>query len=94
MLTRLEVDGFKNLHDFKADFGPYTCVVGKNAIGKSNMFDAIAFLSHLTKETFSQAAVHLRAEQGDIQELFGRKDQAKRFMSFAAEMIVPPHSER
>ncbi len=90
MLTRLEVDGFKNLHDFKADFGPYTCVVGKNAIGKSNMFDAIAFLSHLTKETFSQAAVHLRAEQGDIQELFGRKDQAKRFMSFAAEMIVPP----
>ncbi len=30
MLTRIEVDGFKNLVDFSLDFGPYTCIAGEN----------------------------------------------------------------
>ena len=41
MLTRLEVDGFKNLVGFALDFGPYTCIAGPNGAGKSNLFDAI-----------------------------------------------------
>ena len=28
MLTRLKANGFKNLVDFKLDFGPYTCIAG------------------------------------------------------------------
>lgn len=28
MLTRLEVDDFKNLVNFSLDFGPYTCIAG------------------------------------------------------------------
>ena len=53
MLTRLEVDGFKNLVDFKMDFGPYTCIAGPNGVGKSNIFDAIQFLALLTESTIN-----------------------------------------
>ena len=47
MLTRLEANGFKNLVDFALDFGPYTCIAGANGVGKSNIFDAIRFVSLL-----------------------------------------------
>ncbi|MEH2437635.1 MAG: AAA family ATPase [Nostoc sp.] len=45
MLTRLKVSGFKNLVDVDVRFGPFTCVAGANGVGKSNLFDAIRFLS-------------------------------------------------
>ena len=41
MLTRLRVKGFKNLVDVEAHFGPFTCIAGANAVGKSNLFDAV-----------------------------------------------------
>ena len=41
MLTRFQVQGFKNLLDLDVRFGPFTCVAGRNAVGKSNLFDAI-----------------------------------------------------
>jgi AAA15 family ATPase/GTPase len=37
MLTRLEVQGFKNLLDVSIDFGAFTCIAGANGIGKSNV---------------------------------------------------------
>ena len=43
MLTRLKVDGFKNLVGVDVRFGPFTCIAGANGIGKSNLFDAIHF---------------------------------------------------
>ena len=43
MLTRLEVDGFKNLVDFTIDFGPLTCIAGPNGIGKSNISTPFTF---------------------------------------------------
>lgn len=92
MLTRLEVNGFKNLVDFALDFGPYTCIAGANGVGKSNIFDAIRFLSLLTECTINQAARQIRnagEETGDIADLFFF-DGAQRGdrMQFAAEMIV------
>ena len=60
MLTRLEVNGFKNLVDFSLDFGPYTCIAGPNGVGKSNIFDAIRFLSLLTEHTINAAALQIR----------------------------------
>lgn len=91
MLTRLEVDGFKNLLDFTVDFGPFTCIAGPNAIGKSNVFDAIQFLSLLADKTFVEAAAELRtpgAPSVDLASLFwaGAADGA--LMSFGAEFIV------
>ena len=92
MLTRLEVDGFKNLVEFSLDFGPYTCIAGPNGVGKSNIFDAIRFLSLLTDHTFNDAALQIRnagEESGEIEDLFFYgAGQRRRIMKFAAEMIV------
>ena len=92
MLTRLEVNGFKNLVDFSLDFGPYTCIAGPNGVGKSNIFDAIQFLALLTECTINQAALQIRnsgEDTGDIADLFfNRGDRFNRRLEFAAEMIV------
>lgn len=94
MLTRVEIDGFKNLVDFSLDFGPFTCIAGQNAVGKSNLFDAIRFLSLLTDHTINEAAFLIRgtgSESSDIRDLF-RIGQNGRTESFkiSAEMIVDP----
>jgi AAA15 family ATPase/GTPase len=60
MLTRLEVDGFKNLLGLRVDFGPFTCVAGENGTGKSNVFDAIHFLSLLSDQPMMDAAQQVR----------------------------------
>jgi predicted ATP-binding protein involved in virulence len=56
MLTRLKVSGFKNLVDVDVRFGPFTCIAGPNGVGKSNLFDAIAFLSALAEKPLIDAA--------------------------------------
>ncbi|MGN6245739.1 MAG: AAA family ATPase [Motilibacteraceae bacterium] len=97
MLTRLEADGFKNLLDFAVDFGPYTCIAGPNAVGKSNIFDAIEFLSLLADHPFMEAALRLRSigSRGtDPRTLFwGSADGETLPMRLAAEMIVPDEVE-
>ena len=98
MLTRLEVHGFKNLVDVQAEFGAFTCIAGANGVGKSNVFDAIEFLSHLASEPFADAARRVRGPSGerggDPRDLFwdGHRDR-DRVMRFAAEMIVPRQVE-
>jgi len=97
MLTRLEADGFKNLLDFHVDLGPYTCIAGPNAAGKSNFFDAIEFLSLLSEHPFLEAAQRLRStgsRGADPKTLFwqGRNGIQSR-MKLAAEMIVPGEVE-
>jgi predicted ATPase len=93
MLTRLEADGFKNLLGFECDFGPYTCIAGPNAAGKSNIFDAIEFLALLADHSFMEAAQLLRAvgpRSGDPKTLFWDAGSgATPRISLAAEMIVP-----
>ncbi len=93
MLTRLKVSGFKNLVDVDIRFGPFTCVAGANAVGKSNLFDAIRFLSALADNTLIDAALSVRDEAGqtaNVRSLFHRVgDEYAETMSFEAEMIVP-----
>jgi predicted ATPase len=60
MLTRLEVHGFKNLINFSVDFTPFTCIAGPNGVGKSNVFDAIRFLSLLADYPLMEAAQRIR----------------------------------
>lgn len=92
MLTRLEVKGFKNLLDVSADFGPFTCIMGANAVGKSNIFDVVELLSHLADEPFFEASRRIRsgAGRGDPRDLFwdGYSDEPRE-LELAAEMIVP-----
>lgn len=93
MLTRLEVDGFKNLFGVAVDFGPYTCIAGPNAVGKSNLFDVIEFFSLIADHPFMAAAQRIRSagdRVGDPRTLFvvdGRDVPPQ--MTLAAEMIVP-----
>ena len=93
MLTRLEVDGFKNLVDFKVDFGPCTCIAGPNGIGKSNIFDAIHFLSLLADRSIIEAATLVRTATGDFEgldDLFFRSRTIQRdSFRIAVEMLVP-----
>jgi predicted ATPase len=92
VLTRLEVDGFKNLLGFTADFGPYSCIAGPNAVGKSNIFDAIEFLSSLASSSLMGAALDVRITRdrsGDPRTLFWADGDKVREMSLAAEMFVP-----
>jgi len=68
MLTRLKVDGFKNLVDVDVSFGPFTCIAGVNGVGKSNLFDAIAFLGALSGKPLMDAALSVRSEGGRTSE--------------------------
>lgn len=94
MLTRLKVSGFKNLADADIRFGAFTCIAGINGVGKSNLFDAIQFLSALADLPLIEAALSVRDDSrknSDIRSLFlriGEKYTDK--MSFEAEMIIPP----
>ena len=93
MLTRLKVSGFKNLVDVDVRFGPFTCIAGANAVGKSNLFDAIRFFGYLANDTLMNAALAIRAEEGrtgDIRDLFHRSgNQYADKMILEAEMIIP-----
>jgi predicted ATPase len=93
VLTRLEVDGFKNLLGFSATFGPYTCIAGPNSAGKSNVFDVIEFFSLLADHSFMDAALQLRSIGtwgSDPRTLFWN-DRTKDTpdMKLAVEMILP-----
>ena len=94
MLTRLKVRGFKNLVDVDVRFGPFTCIAGANGVGKSNLFDAIQFLSVLADKTLLDAASAIRSggeKYPDVRGLFNRSgNKHAENIYFEAEMIVPP----
>jgi AAA domain, putative AbiEii toxin, Type IV TA system len=92
MLTRLTIMGFKNLLDIDMYFGPFTCIAGPNAAGKSNLFDAIRFLALLTHHPILEAVKQLREAKGRSPQpstLFSSFFEGpKREMTFRAEMLV------
>ena len=97
MLTRLSVSGFKNLVDLDVSFGPFTCIAGANGVGKSNLLDAILFLSALADRPLLDAALSVRdqgAKTGDIRGLFHHVgDYFDEEMRFDAEMIIPQQGQ-
>ncbi|MEO8596591.1 MAG: AAA family ATPase [Candidatus Solibacter sp.] len=97
MLTRLKVDGFKNLDRVDVRLGPFTCVAGPNGVGKSNLFDAIAFLAALADKPLVEAALAVRggdARHGDVRTLFRRTGgQIAERMKFVAELVIPGEGE-
>lgn len=93
MLTRLKINGFKNLHDVDLRFGLFTCIAGANGVGKSNLFDAIEFLSNLASKQIIEAATLVRGTNGlasDARSLFSfDKNNMPLPMEFVVEAIVP-----
>ena len=97
MLTRLKVEGFKNLDRIDVRLGPFTCVAGPNGVGKSNLFDAISFLATLADKPLVEAASIVRggdSRRGDVWSLFRRSgDRVAERMTFAAEFLIPAAGE-
>lgn len=97
MLTRLRINGFKNLRDIDLRFGFFTCIAGSNGVGKSNLFDAICFLSELASMPIVLAATHVRGSNGqlsDIKSLFSVDKKGNALpMEFVVEVIVPKEVE-
>lgn len=96
MITRLQIDGFKNLVKVDIRFGPFTCIAGLNAVGKSNLFDAIRFLSDLSQKSILEAAKTIRSEgqkNADIRSIFHKyssiDEHHSNKMNFVVDMIIP-----
>lgn len=88
MLTRIEIDGFKSFEKFALDVQPFSAVVGPNASGKSNLFDALKFLSSLSKHDVRTAMQDLR---GEPEELFRQTvEKPYNLMHFAVEVLLDP----
>lgn len=83
MLTRLEVEGFKNLDRIDVRLGPFTCIAGPNGVGKSNLFDAVSFLAALADRPLVEAASTVRGGES-------RRGDA-RGVSSAARAIASPN---
>lgn len=91
MLLRLAVKGFKNLRDVDVRFGPLTCFVGTNGVGKSNVFDAIQFLRYLADSEIQHAAEAIRSPASGMfgpLDLFWAADP-NGTIEMAADMVVP-----
>lgn len=93
MITRIKINGFKSLVDSELYFGPFTCIVGANAIGKSNFFDALTFLSNLADKTIIEAIKSVRSENqkhSNIRDIFFRSGDAYMSkMTFEVDMLIP-----
>ncbi|WP_326555036.1 AAA family ATPase [Micromonospora sp. NBC_01813] len=87
MLTRIEIDGFKSFRDFTLDVPPFLVIIGRNAAGKSNLFDAIQFLSRLADDPLLEAAQQMR---GEVPDLFHRHTDSSQMpvMTFAVEVLL------
>jgi predicted ATPase len=86
MITRIEIDGFKTFDRFGVDLQPLTALVGPNASGKSNLFDALRFLSLLSLHDIRTAMQDLR---GEPEELFRRTSTGTaESMSFGVEVLL------
>ena len=97
VLTRLRVNGFKNLDRIDVRLGPFTCVAGPNGVGKSNLFDAISFLAALAEKPLLEAASTVRggdSRRSDAWNLFRRSgERVAQSMEFAAEFLIPEQGE-
>jgi energy-coupling factor transporter ATP-binding protein EcfA2 len=89
MLTRIEIDGFKTFQDFALDVPPFLVVIGPNAAGKSNLFDAIAFLARLAQGATVRQAV--REARGQLTGLLHRDSTGGQVqqMRFAVDLGWP-----
>lgn len=87
MLTRVEIDGFKSFRAFSADLLPFQVILGPNAAGKSNLFDALHLLSRLAEVDLQTAFQDLRGEPLEMFSFVG-PSKAVHEMTFAVEVLL------
>lgn len=89
MLTRLEIDGFKTFEKLDVSLSPFTVILGSNAAGKSNLFDAIKLLSNLATRDVAEALKDMRGEPLELFRQTPGEGRVKQ-MTLAAEVLVDP----
>src|SRR5579864_9228581 len=91
MLIALSIKNFKSIRQANVRFGGLTCFIGHNGVGKSNLFDAIHFLSLLAERDIFQATVEVRrtadGSYSPLDLVFGRDPRLA--IELVADMIVP-----
>lgn len=89
MITRIEIDGFKSFEGFALNLPPFAVILGPNASGKSNLFDALRLISRLATNDVRTAMKELR---GEPLELFRRLPDGRiaNRMAFAIETLLEP----
>ena len=76
MIRRVKIQGYKSLKDIEVELQPLTVIIGPNAAGKSNLFDALGLLSRVvTSRTLSEA---FKGHRGAPLEAFYYGDQGLR----------------
>lgn len=89
MITKIEISGFKSFYNFSLDLKPFQVIVGLNAAGKSNLFDALLLLSKLAEKDIRSAFQEVRGESGELFTRFPDDSIATR-MEFAVELLLEP----
>jgi predicted ATPase len=87
MLTRVEIDGFKSFENFELALPPFAVILGPNASGKSNLFDALRLLSRLAVMDVRSAMRELRGEPNELFRHLPDGSIAPR-MRFAVETLL------
>jgi predicted ATPase len=91
MLLAISVKNFKSIREARVQFGSLTCLIGHNGVGKSNLFDAIHFLSLLADRDIHRAAAEVRrmteGSNSPLDLVFGR--DADNVIELSADMITP-----
>ncbi len=68
MIRRVRIDGYKSLSNMDLKLTPLTIIIGSNATGKSNLFDALRLLSRIVSSRLLQEA--FTDHRGDPLEAF------------------------
>jgi len=77
LITRVKIDGFKNLENVELFLGPFICIAGRNGVGKSNLFDALLFLKESVDKPLLEAASMIRGADPLVNLFtFGRRTMA------------------
>ena len=95
MLVRLGIKNFKSIRDANVRFGAFNCLIGHNGVGKSNLFDAIHFLSALAQHDIYEAALSIRSTDGGSfspLDLVFCRDPARK-IELTADMVTPKEVE-
>ena len=95
MLVALTVKNFKSIREARIRFGPVTCFVGHNGVGKSNLFDAIRLLNALAGNDIHEAASQVRrTNDGGASplDLVFRRDPGRE-IELSADVVAPVEVE-
>lgn len=88
MITYIYINGFKAFRDFEVYLTPLTVIAGTNASGKSNLFDALSFLSSLASGMSLSEVMNGKRGEGD--ELFTQYHDGTRAseMTFRVDLLL------